>query len=247
MAKKFGDDGYSDLFAGQSNGGGYGGSFKRCYHSHPALKMPVEGKTYEIYGGNCHDPIVVDADIYVGLDGYANRPKGAKGQWPWEPGYREVQLIDFPITDMAAPKSAKDFKGLIDYLCNQLQAGKKIHVGCIGGHGRTGTVLAAVVQQMMGEKDAINYVRKHYCHKAVESQSQINFLGDNYGITAVEGSKSGAWGGSSKPLSGGQAALWGGSSKVNGYQGSSGSSSKKSVAFAGKRQINPVQSPKNIW
>lgn len=249
MGKKFADDGYSDLFAGHSSGGGGYKAFTRCYHSHPALPVVVGEKTYFIYGGNCHDPAVTDADIYVGLDGYANRPKGGKGpQWPWQEGYKAVELIDFPITDMQAPKSDKDFRGLIEYLCNQLQSGKKVHVGCIGGHGRTGTVLAALVAHMMGEKDAITYVRKNYCTKAVESSSQIKFLAREYGVTEVEGSKSGSYGGSnSKPMQGGQAAMWGGSAKMNGYQGSSGSSSKKSVAFAGKRAITPVQSPKNIW
>ena len=50
-------------------------------------------------------------------------------------------------------------------------------------------VLAAVVAQATGNKDAIRYVRKNYCSRAVENSDQVNFLAHHYGITKVSGSK----------------------------------------------------------
>lgn len=150
----------------------------RCYETHPALD--VAG--FKIYGGSCSNPVVKDADIYVGFDyGHRKDPRA----YPWNEG----ESFQFPITDMHAPDDPVEFRKLIDWIAVQLTAGKKIHLGCIGGHGRTGTVLAALVSVMAGEKDAITYVRDHYCKKAVESQAQIRFLATHYGVTEVTASK----------------------------------------------------------
>lgn len=150
----------------------------RCYESHPALPVGE----FLIYGGSCAYPVVKDADVYVGLDySHATSPKA----YPWEQG----DSFLFHIQDMHAPSDPKQFKNLIDWICVQLISQRKVHVGCIGGHGRTGTVLAAVVRQMTGEKDAITYVREHYCSKAVESTSQVGFLEKHYGILRVTGAK----------------------------------------------------------
>lgn len=93
--------------------------------------------------------------------------------------------IVFSIENNRAPKSAYKFKQLIAWSCTQLKQGAVIHAGCIGGHGRTGTYLAALVTALTGELDSINYVRKHYCSKAVESTEQVQFLAKNFGIVAV--------------------------------------------------------------
>jgi hypothetical protein len=151
---------------------------RRCFEDHKALKV---GK-YEIYGGSCSHPIVKDADIYVGFD-HSMSFRG--GNYPWEDGDEFL----YPITDMAAPKDADSFMKLIEYLKQCLCIGKKVHIGCIGGHGRTGTVMAALVAHMTGEKDATTYVREHYCKKAVESKSQIAFLKKHFGITPAKPTK----------------------------------------------------------
>lgn len=163
-----------------SGGRGVGKSttFRRCYEDHKPLTIG----DHKIYGGSCARPIVKDADIYVGFD---HSMSFTGGNYPWEEGAEFL----YPITDMAAPKDAASFKKLIEYLATNLEGGKKIHIGCIGGHGRTGTVLAALVAHMTGEKDATAYVRKHYCKKAVESKSQIAFLKKHYGITPAKPTK----------------------------------------------------------
>jgi hypothetical protein len=156
--------------------------------------LTKDGATYYIYGGSCSSPIVSDADIYIGFDYMP--PKYPR--FPWNTDTNPVIEIPFAITDMAAPKDPVEFKKMITWVCGQVLAGKKVHAGCIGGHGRTGTFLAAVVAEFMGEKDAITYVRKNYCKKAVESAVQTKFLETHYGITPVPGAKesmapSGKW------------------------------------------------------
>lgn len=156
----------------------WGDSSVRCYHSHPPLKIGA----YEVYGGSCSAPVIKDADVYVGLDyAMAEHPQ----RFPWVPG----EAIHFRITDGSAPRDVKNFLKLIDYLQAQIEAGKRVHIGCIGGHGRTGLVLAALVKQMTGEQDAVTYVRNHYCKRVVESQPQINFLHKHFGIKKTEPSK----------------------------------------------------------
>jgi putative DNA primase/helicase len=138
--------------------------------------------------------VVNNADVYVSLQQGMSCERATKA---WDVSKCDISAVQpefgleivevhFPIPDGQAPDDSKRFKYLISWLCTQLQAGKKIHVGCIGGHGRTGTVLVALVAELGVEKGAIQYVRKHYCHKAVESESQITFLQKHYGILPVE-------------------------------------------------------------
>jgi hypothetical protein len=219
---------------GTTYGGGYGKGLS-CYHTHPPLKFVAkDGIEYTIYGGNCRTPIVKDADIYIGFDGSV---AAGSDLFPWDVGYVQPILVDYYITDMSAPKSPVLFHKLIDWTCEQLVAGKKIHAGCIGGHGRTGTFLSAVYAQMTGQKDAIQYVRKNYCEKAVESKAQIDFLMKNFGTSAAKPGKE--WG-TTHPT-------YAGTGKANGYQGSSGGKTTPLQFKDAKRKIAPVQSPKEIW
>jgi hypothetical protein len=54
---------------------------------------------------------------------------------------------------------------------------KFVDIGCQGGHGRTGTVIAGMlVLQGMTADAAINYVHTKYCEEAIESSSQEHFI-----------------------------------------------------------------------
>lgn len=182
MSKSYGTSGYTGTFEGFDSGWEKSkkstGGYKSCYHTHP--KLEVGGGT--LYGGSCISPIISDADIYIGLD------SGMRIQeyLPWE---REVQQILYPIIDMNVPSDPKTFAKLVEYVCNQLQAGKHVHAGCIGGHGRTGTLFAAIYSVINSDKDATTTVRKLYCKKVVESSAQINFLFKHFGINKVEATK----------------------------------------------------------
>jgi len=151
----------------------------RCYESHPVLKI---GKG-RLYGGSARNP-VKEMDVYVVLQ---NGDQGGRQSDPWDK--QAVTEIYYGINDMHAPSNVARFKKLVTWICTQLQAGKKVHVGCIGGHGRTGTVLSAIIAEALKEKDAIQWVRKHYCKKAVESKDQVAFLMKHYGVTQAKATK----------------------------------------------------------
>jgi hypothetical protein len=153
---------------------------KKCYESH----KPLPVGQYLIYGGSASWPVVKDADVYVSLQdgstcGFVSDP--------WDQA--QVIEVNHYIPDGKVPVDAVRFRKLVEWVCNQLQSGKKVHVGCIGGHGRTGLLLAAVVAHLTGEKDAIAYVRKHYCPRAVESSAQVKFLGEHFGVLPASGYK----------------------------------------------------------
>ena len=159
----------------------------RCYDSHPPLPLK-DGLV--IYGGSCITPAVPDADVYVGLD---SGMTFAGKRYPWNEGGKAVVETLFKIPDMGTPTDTAGFKKMIAWLVTQVEAGKKVHVGCIGGHGRTGMVLAALVSVMLGEKNAIQYVRQHYCQKAVEAECQVKFLMTQFGVGTAPVTKD-SWG-----------------------------------------------------
>lgn len=59
-----------------------------------------------------------------------------------------------------------------------LDKGLSVEVGCIGAHGRTGSVLAALVARAegLGTQEAIEEVRSRYCSLAVETVEQEKML-----------------------------------------------------------------------
>lgn len=170
-----------------------GAVHKPCWHTHPVFNIPVGDKVYPILGGSATQVTIKegDVDVFVGLD--SSMPRTELGL-PWKKGLE----VYFHITDMEAPKDPVEFAKLIGFLEDCLLDNKIVFVGCIGGHGRTGTVLAALVKKMSGIEDSITYVRTHYCAKAVETVGQVNFLNTHWGIKKVEGSKVHLKGGSYK-------------------------------------------------
>lgn len=151
----------------------------RCYETHPAIVLGAG----VLHGGSCGYPMVKDADVYVGLDGSMQLKHQ---QFPWAP--KEAmgpEEVFFKISDGAPPTDVTNFVKMIDWLANKLMLGAKVHVGCIGGHGRTGMVLSALVKKMNNDPNAIQWVRDNYCKKAVETKSQIDFLQAQFGINPV--------------------------------------------------------------
>lgn len=80
-------------------------------------------------------------------------------------------------TDMGLPTI--DWNVVIWAIEQAFESAKTINVevGCVGGHGRTGTVLACMAT-LAGVKpgNAVKWVRKHYCEHAVESDDQAWFV-----------------------------------------------------------------------
>lgn len=169
-----------------------GGS--HCRESHE----PFELGGGEVLGYSCSRP-KEGYDVYVGL---ARDMTRLYERYPWQDGGEATAIeFAFPITDMSVPENRGDFRRMIEWLAGQLADGKRVHVGCFGGHGRTGLLLAALVAVVMpDEKDPIGWVRERHCEKAVESQRQIDFLVEHYGARPAEPSKRGRVGQGGGPV-----------------------------------------------
>jgi hypothetical protein len=92
----------------------------------------------------------------------------------WQPPWPHDHLDwpDFGVPDDPAPVLA----GLQE-LHHRASRGERVEIGCLGGHGRTGTALAALA--VLGghpPDEAVAWVRAHYCPQAVETPEQEAFV-----------------------------------------------------------------------
>jgi hypothetical protein len=100
---------------------------------------------------------------------------------PWAPEVLTQQvLLEWP--DFGTPDL--EYTPLVDivkWMLDQLAAGKTLETGCMGGHGRTGTMLACLlVAQGIPPGTALERVRKDHCTKAVENEKQGQFVAQFY-------------------------------------------------------------------
>lgn len=156
-----------------------------CWQNHPLLNL--DG--LEIMGGSCTRLSSSDLkgyDIFIGFDQGMRFPVQANPAWL---GGTSLESVLFTILDGGVPKSKELFDQLITYLLKARDTKQKVYMGCIGGHGRTGLVLAVLVKEILGEEDAITWVRKNYCQRAVETTAQVEWLNKHYTIKKVAQSK----------------------------------------------------------
>lgn len=143
-----------------------------CHESHPTLQIP--GVPGTIRGGSARRS-KTGFDTYINLDAEG---EGAVAPWRLKPG---IVSAKFGIINNHAPRDAKAFKVFVEWLCTQVRSGRHVHIGCIGGHGRTGLVLSAMYVTLTGDTSAIQWVRANHCAKAVESEAQVQFLVEHFG------------------------------------------------------------------
>jgi hypothetical protein len=89
-------------------------------------------------------------------------------------GFDEIMI---PCPDYRYPKVKASFwEAIHAYAVNKGYADVCVH--CVGGHGRTGTVLCAmmIANKGMTTRQAITKVRTEYCRHAVESDIQVEYL-----------------------------------------------------------------------
>lgn len=90
---------------------------------------------------------------------------------------RHGQMIVYPWEDWGVPASKTELRKALTWLLKQVGDGNVIEIGCMGGHGRTGTALACMLAlQGLSAKEAISRVWNAYCEEAIESQRQIEFV-----------------------------------------------------------------------
>ena len=85
--------------------------------------------------------------------------------------FGNILYLNWP--DYGAVPQTRLIKALITVI-KALLDDKTVEIGCAGAHGRTGTLLAALMVKIekVDAKTAINRIRKEYCSRAIESYSQ---------------------------------------------------------------------------
>lgn len=87
----------------------------------------------------------------------------------WDTGFRG-EILYCPIRDFdILPEDVLD--RLVEQILERLNAGKRVALFCIGGHGRTGYVAACVLARL-GVSKPIEFLRAHYSTRAVETGEQ---------------------------------------------------------------------------
>jgi hypothetical protein len=106
-------------------------------------------------------------------------PLASLGGSVWGTGWRGG-ILYYPVTDFSVlPKDV--LARCVDDVLARLGAGKRVAVFCVGGHGRTGYVGAAVIGRLRPDLDPIAFLRENYCRKAVETVEQVNAVAEYLG------------------------------------------------------------------
>ena len=83
--------------------------------------------------------------------------------------------LHFPIRDYGVP-DARSFEGLLISILEKAKAGRVVYVGCYGGIGRTGMVVAGLVRTLIAGEDPIGWARQAYLSHAVETEQQERLI-----------------------------------------------------------------------
>jgi hypothetical protein len=92
----------------------------------------------------------------------------------WRPTWPH-RLVAWP--DLGLPTDDADAEAAIHEALRRARAGEGVEVGCVGGLGRTGTVLACLaVLTGVPADDAVAWVREHHDPAAVETPAQQRWV-----------------------------------------------------------------------
>jgi hypothetical protein len=79
--------------------------------------------------------------------------------------------------DRGVPSDPERAAAQITEAFARARAGERVEIGCLGGRGRTGTVLAAMaVLARVAPTEAVRWVREHYDAEAVETREQEEWV-----------------------------------------------------------------------
>jgi hypothetical protein len=94
----------------------------------------------------------------------------------WSPPWPHDHVV-WP--DFGVPLDTHRVVGALRDVRELARSGKRVEVGCLGGHGRTGTALACLAV-LAGHPagTAVAWVRANYCDSAVETTEQEDFVAE---------------------------------------------------------------------
>ncbi len=123
--------------------------------------------------------VTVNARSFVASDPYARKQPADFGMYfdrAWSPPWPH-EHIDWP--DFGVPANSPLFVASCRALLARARDGEAVEIGCLGGHGRTGTalaVLALLADPTLDRNSAVEWVRSNYCDRAVETEAQATFV-----------------------------------------------------------------------
>jgi ADP-ribosylglycohydrolase len=87
-----------------------------------------------------------------------------------------IDLVRFPVTDLDVPTDIEATRGLLESIGDRLRAGSNVVVACLGGLGRTGTIIGSLlVEAGLSGDDAIVLTRKTR-HGTIQTSAQETFV-----------------------------------------------------------------------
>lgn len=117
-----------------------------------------------------YDGVTVQASSLDNWDRITKPDWGLYASTLWKPLWR-AEFITWD--DFGIPSAYEAAFDAIEYAYDLAEAGKLVEVGCMGGHGRTGTILACMaVLDGLDHKDAIAFIRSRFCKDAIETAEQ---------------------------------------------------------------------------
>jgi hypothetical protein len=145
------------------------------------LERDHEHETFEVHGHRTaitfDDGTQIVAVSFDAADPYRRERTPSFGLYlddRWDPPWPHAHL-DWP--DFAVPADPAALRVALTTLLERARAGDVVEVGCLGGHGRTGTAVACLaILTGVQPDDAVAWVREHYCDRAVETGAQAAFV-----------------------------------------------------------------------
>jgi hypothetical protein len=147
-------------------------------------KCDATGHDHQQFDRHLHQDVVVlpDGTEVTAVSFDARNPYG-RDQAPhfglyldphWNPPWPHDHL-EWP--DFGVPSDSAPVVTVLRSLLERARGGECVELGCLGGHGRTGTALACLaILSGLPSNDAVTWVRESYCANAVESGKQEEFV-----------------------------------------------------------------------
>jgi hypothetical protein len=171
-----------DTLSGECRSGSYGTSIVSGVRVPASQWKPGKAPHLHRSAVRLPDGTNLTAVSYDAADPYGRDELPAFGLYldpcwapPWP--HRHLEWPDFGVPADVEPV-ANDLQDLLD----RARQGQRVEIGCLGGHGRTGTALAWLAV-LTGEPPdtAVSWVRANYCAWAVETSEQERFVANRLG------------------------------------------------------------------
>lgn len=165
--------------------------YKQCKHR----QLPVKIGSHLVYASSYQFDAWSDGkfpDLFVGLaslwSGKASKLliSGISERTP-TPLVPTIQVS----WDDSRAISYRDMNWLVTTILKHIHNNEMVEISCIGGHGRTGTLLACLLgtEEGLTPKKAIGAVHERYCGEAVESIAQIEQVYVHLGSSKEQANK----------------------------------------------------------